>query len=134
MKLVFINELGPDFKGNHIYEFIFSRNEEELWGEDWDIIPSAGRPLPPDLKYINKVGKISNEELEFELGKNSDYFSMEDVIDGILALGWEKIDEEKIEGTSRLVFNFGETIDSVEDKLYSRDLVLEYNKHYENVE
>ena len=94
MKLVFINELGPDFKGNHIYEFIFSKNEEELWGEDWDIIPSAGRPLPPELKYINKVGKISQEDLEFALGKNSDYFSMEDVIDGILALGWEKIDED----------------------------------------
>ena len=83
---------------------------------------------------INKVGKISQEDLEFALGKNSDYFSMEDVIDGILALGWEKIDEEKIEGTSRLVFNFGESIDSVEDKLYSRDLVLTYNKDYENVE
>jgi len=97
MKLVFINELGPDFKGNHIYEFIFSNSEEELWGEDWDVIPSAGRPFPPDLKYISKVGKISKEDLEFDLGKNSDYFSMEDVIDGILALGWEKINEEKID-------------------------------------
>ena len=33
----------------------------------------------------------------------------------------------------RLVFHFGESISSVEDKLYSKDLVLEYNKDYEEV-
>ena len=65
------------------------------------------------------------------LGKDSDYFSMEDIIDGILSLSWEKVDDDEF-GKERLVFHFGEDIKSVEDKLYSRDLILEYNKEYEN--
>ena len=72
--------------------------------------------------------------MELELGKNSDYFSMEDIIDGILSLAWEKIHEDSLESLEdRLVFHFGEDIISVEDKLYSKDLVLEYNKDYEEV-
>jgi|TARA_R110000796_G_scaffold74_16_gene373 hypothetical protein len=134
MKLIFINELGPDFRGNHIYEFIFSDTEIDLWGEDWEAAPAAGKPLPPDLKYIKKVGKTFKGGMELELGKNSDYFSMEDIIDGILSLAWEKLDEESLESLEdRLVFHFGESINSVEDKLYSKDLVLEYNKDYEEV-
>ena len=131
MKLIFINELGPNFKGNHLYEFIFSDTNIDLWGEDWDATPSSGRPSPPELKYINRVGSLSKEGVELELGKNSDYFSMEDIVDGILALGWEKVNEENLE--YRMVFHFGETIQSIEDKLYSKDLVLKYNKDYEAV-
>ncbi len=134
MKLIFINELGPDFRGNHIYEFIFSDTEIDLWGEEWEATPAAGRPFPPDLKYVKRVGRTFKEGMELELGKNSDYFSMEDIIDGILSLAWEKVDEESLESLEdRLVFHFGESISSVEDKLYSKDLVLEYNKDYEEV-
>jgi hypothetical protein len=134
MKLIFINELGPDFRGNHIYEFIFSNTDGDLWGEEWEATPAAGRPFPPDLKYIKRVGRTFKEGMELELGKNSDYFSMEDIIDGILSLGWEKIPEDSLESLEdRLVFHFGEDITSVEDKLYSKDLVLEYNKDYEEV-
>ena len=134
MKLIFINELGPDFRGNHIYEFIFSNMDGDLWGEEWEATPAAGRPLPPDLKYIKRVGKTFKEGMELELGKNSDYFSMEDIIDGILSLAWEKIPVDSLESLEeRLVFHFGEDLTSVEDKLYSKDLVLEYNKDYEEV-
>ena len=80
MKLIFINELGPDFRGNHIYEFIFSDTEIDLWGEEWEATPAAGRPFPPDLKYVKRVGRTFKEGMELELGKNSDYFSMEDIL------------------------------------------------------
>ena len=132
MKLVFVNELGPDFRGNHIYEFIFSDVEDELWGEDWESVPALGKPLPPELEFIRKVGKLSKGGLVMNLGKDSDYFSMEDIIDGILSLSWEKIEDDDPLIRERLVFHFGEDIGSVEDKLYSRDLILEYNKEYEN--
>ena len=135
MDLIFINELGPDFRGNHIYEFIFSDAKIDLWGENWEVSPAAGRPSPPELKYVKRVGNLSKEGIELELGKNSDSFSMEDIIDGILSLGWEKVYEDNVESLEdRLVFHFGESIRSVEDKLYSKDLVLAYNKDYENVE
>jgi len=131
MRLVFVNELGPDFRGNHIYEFIFSDVSDDLWGEDWESTPALGKPLPPELEYVKKVGKLSKGGLVMNLGKDSDYFSMEDIIDGILSLSWEKVEDDTL-GRERLVFHFGEDIKSVEDKLYSRDLILEYNKEYEN--
>jgi hypothetical protein len=127
MKLVYINGLGSNFRGNYVYEFIFSSNLTDIWGPDWDSVPALGKPLPPDIEYIEKVGVLSKEGLEFELVQNSDYFSFTDAIDDVIALGWEKYDEENMD-SSRLVFRFGETIESVTDKLYSRDLILTTNE------
>ena len=127
MKLVYINELGPNFRGNYVYEFIFS-SKSEVWGEDWDVSPAAGKPQPPKIEYIEKVGILSKEGLEFEAVQNSDYFSFVDSVDGVIALVWEKENEEEDNIEKRLVFRFGETKDSVDDKLYVRDLILQYNE------
>jgi hypothetical protein len=125
MRLVYVNELGPNFKGNYVYEFIFSSNKD-VWGEEWESSPATRKPQPPDIKYIEKVGVFSKENIEFELVQNSDYFSFIDAIDDVIALAWEKESEEDIEVSidKRLVFRFGETLESVNDKLYARDLIL----------
>ena len=54
---------------------------------------------------------------------------MIDSIDDIIALCWEN-ESEDIDFTrqKRLVFKFGETEQSVKDKLYERDIVLEFEK------
>jgi len=128
---VYINELGPNFKGNYVYEFIFSNKLENLWGEEWDSVPAAGKPQPPELEYIEKVGVFSREGIEFELVQNSDYFSFTDAIDDVISLAWEKYGEEETQNETRLVFRFGEDKSSVQDKLYSRDLILNYNEETE---
>ena len=74
------------------------------------------------------MGTLSKEGLEFELVQNSDYFSFTDSIDDVIALGWEKYGEEEDIKDTRLVFRFGETMESVTDKLYSRDLILTSNE------
>jgi len=132
MKLVYVNELGPNFKGNYVYEFIFTNDLKNIWGDEWDSVPATGKPQPPEIKYIEKVGILSKEGLEFDLVQNSDYFSFTDAIDDVIALGWEKYGEvEETVTESRLVFRFGEDKTSVEDKLYSRDLILSYNEESE---
>lgn len=127
--LIFINELGPNYKGDNIYEFIFSDNVDDIWGENWDSKPSNGYPFPPDLNYITNVGTLKNDNLTMSVAQQSDYFSMMDAIDGVVALAWEK-DDNNIDFTmkKRLVFRFGESEQSVKDKLYERDLVLEFEK------
>ena len=50
--LIFVNELGPNYKGDNIYEFIFSDDLEGVWGDSWESKPSNGYPLPPDLEHI----------------------------------------------------------------------------------
>ena len=132
MRLVYVNELGPNFKGNYVYEFIFSSNKD-VWGEEWDSSPANGKPQPPDVEYVETVGILSKEGVEFSLVQESDYFSFVDSIDDILALAWEKEKEEELEISieKRLVFRFGDTKEMVDDKLYIRDLILEYDEKTE---
>ena len=126
--LIYINGLGPNYKGDNIYEFIFS-DTLEVFGENWESSPANGYPLPPDMEYIKKVGTLINEEITFELVQDSDVFSVIDSMDNVIALGWEKESEDKdFSIIKRLVFHFGETEDSVKDKLYERDIVLQFEK------
>ena len=131
MKLIYVNELGPNYKGDNIYEFIFS-DVEEVWGDEWDAEPASGRPSPPNIEYIKKVGVLKNSDIELHLVQNSDFFSVYDAVEDVIALGWEKSDSEFVVGENykRLVFRYGESVKSVEDKLYERDIVLSYEKSF----
>jgi hypothetical protein len=61
--------------------------------------------------------------------QNSDYFSMIDSMDGIISLAYEnESDDVDFDRQTRLVFSFGETEESVKNKLYERDIVLEFEK------
>lgn len=127
--LIYVNGLGPDYKGDNLYEFIFS-DVLDVWGENWESKPCNGYPTPPELKYIKKVGVLRNAQIKMELIQNSDYFCMIDALDGVVALAWEADDEER----DRIVFRFGMDESDVKDKLYQRDLILEFEKKvvYEN--
>jgi hypothetical protein len=133
--LIYVNELGPNYKGDNIYEFIFSIGLENIWGDSWESKPANGYPSPPDLEYVSKVGVLKNDEITLSVIQNSDYFSMIDAIDGVIALSWEnETDTTNFDINKRLVFKFGETEESVKNKLYERDIVLEFEKKvvYEN--
>ena len=122
--LIYVNGLGPNFKGDNIYEFIFS-DEQEVWGEGWDSKPCNGYPAPPELKYIKKVGVLRDTNIKLELIQNSDYFSMVDAVDGVVALAWEEDDMVK---QPRMVFRFNDTEQKIKDLLYEKDLILEFEK------
>jgi len=128
--LIYVNGLGPNYKGDNLYEFIFSDNLD-VWGEAWESKPSNGYPTPPELKYIKKVGVLKKTDVKLELIQNSDFFCMIDAMDDVVALAWESEEEQ---GQKRLVFRFGEEEQQIKDKLYERDLILEFEKKvvYEN--
>lgn len=127
-RLIYINGMGPNFRGDNIYEFIFS-NSIEVFGENWESKPANGYPSPPDVEYIRKVGTMINENITLELVQDSDVFSMIDSMDGVIALGWEKeTDDIDFSLTKRLVFQFGENEEDVKNKLYERDIVLQSEK------
>jgi hypothetical protein len=128
--LIYVNGLGPNYKGDNLYEFIFS-DSLDVWGESWESKPSNGYPTPPELKYIKKVGVLKKTDVKLELIQNSDFFCMIDAMDDVVALAWESEEEQ---GQKRLVFRFGEEEQKIKDKLYERDLILEFEKKvvYEN--
>jgi len=132
MYLIYINELGKDYKGQRQYEFIFGKELISAYNDndtleienEWFIIPSSGRSFPPKIEAIDLVGLLKNSDLELELVQNSDYFGMIDAIDGVVALGWEKYDMEKNEKFPRICFHFGDPLESVTDKLITKGLRL----------
>lgn len=126
--LIYVNKLGSNYKGENLYEFIFSESTENIWGDSWESKPANGYPSPPDIELVSKVGVLKNT-LDFEVLQNSDIFSMIDGMDDVIALAWENESEKvNFDTQTRLVFRFGDSIESVKNKLYERDIVLEFEK------
>jgi len=123
MKLIYINEIGSDYKGQKQYEFIFSESTEIDMDEWFDVPASSTNTIKtPHIEYIDLIGLLKDTDLVFELIQNSDYFGVIDAVDGVIALAWEKsnfdLDDE------RVYFKFGESIESVDKKLKNRKLAL----------
>jgi hypothetical protein len=131
MKLVYINKIGQNWKGNYIYEFLFSDIVKDIDGEGWDSYPSSGNPEPPEGRFIKETGLL-NTSLKLDLVQESDSFAMWDAVDGIVAMAWENMEGYDEYPDKRLFFSFGENIELVNDKLYEKDIVLNYNKELIN--
>ena len=126
MKLIYINEIGSDWEGNNIYEFLFSQSDlTNVDGDDWDAYPASGVPNPPGPNFVHKVGRLTTD-LKFDLIQNSNTFAVFDAVDGVIALAWENLLDYDEYPEKRLYFKFGDDITSVEDKLYEKDHILDY--------
>lgn len=123
MNLIYVNEIGSDYKGQKQYEFIFSKSTE-LDIEEWFVIPasSVSHSKSPDINYVDVVGLLKDTNLQLELVQDSDYFGVIDAVDGVIALAWEKFDMES--DVERLTFKFGESIENVGKKLKQRGFQL----------
>jgi len=77
---------------------------------------------------------LTTSEMKLSLIQNSDIFSVLDSMQGVICLGWENDEEQDFDNKKRLVFSFGESEKLIKDKLYERDIVLEFEKKvvYEN--
>ncbi len=123
MHLIYVNEIGSDYKGQKQYEFIFSKSTE-IDMDEWFIIPASASSLPksPEVEYVDLIGLLKNTELHLELVQDSDYFGVIDAVDGVVAMAWEKFDINS--DTERLTFKFGESLESVTKKLKQKEYLL----------
>ena len=123
MHLIYVNEIGSDYKGQKQYEFVFSETTEIDMG-DWFVIPASAcqRSKSPDIEYVHVVGLLKDTDLQLELVQDSDHFGVIDAVDGVISMAWEKFDFENTE--QRLTFKFGEPIENVTKKLKSRGFIL----------
>ena len=123
--LGFIRLIGAESDGIDNYEFIFTKNIDEFWGENFEYKPCClCNDLIPNDEYITEIHKIRTK-LKFDLVQDNCCFSMQDCMDGIISLAWENIDEyEEYPEDGRLVFNFGESYDDVERKLALKNILI----------
>ena len=125
VKLCFINLIGEESDGYYRYEFIFTDNIDEVWGENFDQKPAC---LVNDLKvseeYVYEV-HIVKMKIKLDLIQNNCCFGYQDCTDGIVSLGWENMDEyDSYPEEGRLYFMFGETIEEVEEKLAVKNVLM----------
>lgn len=119
--LVYIEPVGTNSHDLFEYDFLFSETPDIVWGEDWaEQCPAACDNMRPGDDMISSIKRLATI-IPFGLAQKNSCFSMQDCIDGIIALAWEDLSEyEDYPEPIRLTFKFGESFDSVEDKLARR--------------
>lgn len=119
VKLGFIRLIGEETDGYYRYEFIFTDNIDEFWGENFEYKPAClVNDLTPMDEYITEI-HIVKMKIKLDLIQNSCCFGFQDCADGIIALAWENMDDydDYPEERGRLFFKFGETLEKTEEKL-----------------
>ena len=116
--LAFVDYVGMELSGKYIYRFDFTYDPDTVWGEYFNIVPSALIPdLQPDKNSLSKSAKASFP-VEMQLAKKNSCFSMQDCIDGIIPLFFSEISEDMLEcNETPLFFRFGETYEKIESIL-----------------
>lgn len=123
--LCFVRSVGTDIDDNNIYELLFTENSDIFWGEGFEYVPASlvNNITPNEGSY--SVTKSIKTSLKLCLASESCCYSMQDCIDGIVAIAYEDIstyDEFPDEG--RLVLHYGESYDEIERKLGLRGIFL----------
>ena len=125
VSLLFIRLIGEENDGYYRYEFIFTDNPDEAWGDDWEYKPSGlVNTLIPSDEYITEI-HIVKTKIKFDLIQNNMCFSMQDCMDGCVALAIENMDSyDNYPEDGRLFFMFGETLEDVERKLALKNIIM----------
>ena len=125
VRLGFIRLIGEETDGYYRYEFIFTTNIDEFWGENFEYKPSClVNNLMPYDKFITEI-HIVKMKIKLDLIQNSCCFGFQDCTDGIIALAWENVDEyDEYPEEGRIFFRFGETLEDVEDKLAIKNVLM----------
>lgn len=117
--LAFVDKIGTTVEGEYIYRFDFTQAPDVVWGNSWNIVPSSIVPnISPDQQTLSLTGRVITY-LEFNLAKDNSCFSMQDCIDDIIAICFTKPRNKE-----ELILHFGESIDSVIEKLNKINLNL----------
>jgi len=146
LKLIYVNKVGYNAKGEGIYEFIFSLDETnvDIDGWCWDLSPACDNALPPAEEYINAIFNLKTDSF--------DLFCLHEAVDREFMHGYytihalayeiERQDENGNTGTSDyqkmfedngdgdespLVFHYGMTLAKVKDLLNARKIILKNN-------
>ena len=116
--LAFVDEIGRTPDGKFLYRFDYTEDTDIVWGEYFNIVPSVIVPnLQPDINCLSYSENVTCEHPLMVAKKNGCY-SMQDCIDGIIALCFSEIDEDTVYYKDvPLYFQFGEDSDSVQNKI-----------------
>ena len=116
--LAFMRRIGRTSDGDPIYLFDFTSDTDAGWGDFFNVTPAVIVPnLEPMPNCISHRAKAVFPR-DIVTANENGCFSMQDCIDGIIALGFAEADEDSLfYNGAPLCFMFGEPSDSVEEKV-----------------
>jgi hypothetical protein len=125
VSLCFVRLIGEESDGFYRYEFIFTDNPDECWGDNWDEKPAGlVNDLYPSEEYVTEV-HILKTKIKFDLAQDNCCFSFQDCVDNVCSLCYESLDTyTEYPQDGRLVFMFGESFGRVEEKLAMKHLLF----------
>lgn len=114
--LAFVDEVGMTTKGEYIYRFDFTVDKDVVWGDFFNVTPTATIPkLTPDINTLSSTAKAIFP-IRLALGRRSYCFSMQDCIDQILPLVFSEISDEELDYDGKPFFlMFGTPREKVEN-------------------
>jgi hypothetical protein len=123
--LCFIRLIGEENDGYYRYEFIFTDNVEEVFGENFNQKPAClVNGLIVDDKYITEI-HIVKMKIKLDLIQDNCCFSIADSYDGIVSIAWENTDDyDEYPDDGRIFFRFGETLKEVDNKLAMKNILM----------
>lgn len=119
--LVYVNPIGKDSNGLYQYEFFFSETPKNVWGEDWDeVCPSACVDTLPFSETFSLI-KILKTSIPFFCIQENSCFPISYAKMNLVCLCAEDIsDYEEYPDPFRLVFNYGDSFEKIDELLASR--------------
>ncbi len=87
MYLIYINRIGTTFKGEHIFEFLFSDSIDWEWDDSWyeSSVMTETRELSPDENIIKSVGTLKTNLFNMELVQEDGVRDIYNAVEGIIA-------------------------------------------------
>ena len=130
LKLIYVNKIGYNSKGEGLYEFIFTKDpssvDTEGWG--WSKMPAQYNALPPTESHIDMILSLKTDKIELICLHELNDRCYLDGYYAIHALAYQDYDDDSsdlmYDELPILVFHFGMTIKEVKDILYTRDLMV----------
>lgn len=125
LNLGFINLVGEENDGYYRYQFIFTNDIDNFWGDEFSVKPSClSNDIKPSAEYVTEIHTVIMK-IKLDLAQDSCCFCYQDCIDDCVALASENLDEyEDYPEDGRLVFHFGEDLDNVSRKLAMKNIVM----------
>lgn len=135
--LIYVSSESIDVRGNNIYKLYFSDNYINAEGEGWYEPIAYNNALEPNKNFISSDTLIVTDRIRLSTIQDSEQINLSylDACEGIIAIAWEDVNcvefEQHNNGEhNRLFFRYGETKESVIDKLLDREITLKASKYY----
>ena len=122
LSLVYVDIVGKNGDDMYEYDFYYSETPEDVWGFEWDKAPASYCvDLLPEPSTYSEIERIKTP-IPLSLIQNNTFFSIEDCVNGVVALCYEDISNYEVYPEPyRIVFKFGENRESIIEKLNSRN-------------